>query len=56
MNSLPFKFWLVLVSLATFTSNLSAADQVADTVSVPEPSAALLGGLCGVIFLLWRKK
>ncbi|MCX8239497.1 MAG: hypothetical protein QNK82_05200 [Akkermansiaceae bacterium] len=56
MNSFTLKFWLALGSLVTLTNNLSAAEQVADASSIPEPSAALLGGLCGVIFLLWRKK
>lgn len=37
-------------------SSLLAADQAVDTTSVPEPSAILIGGLCGIFFLLWRRK
>jgi len=50
------KFWLFPGSLAVLTNTLSAAEQVADTTAVPEPSAAILGALCGIIFLLWRRK
>ena len=45
-----------LIALAATTSALSAAEESADVASVPEPSVAVLGGLCGIIFLLWRKK
>jgi hypothetical protein len=37
-------------------SSLLAADQAVDTTPVPEPSAILIGGLCGIFFLLWRRK
>jgi ABC-type multidrug transport system permease subunit len=37
-------------------SSLSAAVESTDAASIPEPSVALLGGLCGIFFLLWRKK
>jgi len=56
MNVFAQKFWLFLGSLAILTNTLSAAEEVADTTAVPEPSAAILGGLCGIIFLLWRRK
>jgi hypothetical protein len=50
-----------VLSLATALSlglagSLCAAEEAAKAVSIPEPSMALLGGLCGIFFLLWRKK
>jgi len=45
-----------IIAFAATTSALSAAQEGSDAASVPEPSVAVLGGLCGIIFLLWRKK
>ncbi|MDA7881239.1 hypothetical protein N9A94_02950 [Akkermansiaceae bacterium] len=45
-----------LAALAATTGVLRAAEESADAANVPEPSVAVLGGLCGIIFLLWRKK
>lgn len=33
-----------------------ATDEAPDAVAVPEPSALVLAGLCGLLFLLWRNK
>ena len=41
--------------LAAFTQ-LSHAAPSHEVTTVPEPSAAIMGGICGIIFLLWRKK
>lgn len=50
----------VLSSVTTLSlglaTSLSAAEESANTAAIPEPSIALLGGLCGIFFLLWRKK
>lgn len=56
MNVLVPKLFSVIASLGAATGALSAAEQDADVASIPEPSVAVLGGLCGIIFLLWRKK
>jgi hypothetical protein len=32
------------------------ADEASDSVAVPEPSALVFGGLCGLLFLFWRSK
>ena len=32
------------------------AEESVDPVAVPEPSALVLGGLCGLLFLFWRSK
>ncbi|MDG1671352.1 MAG: hypothetical protein P8H96_10815 [Akkermansiaceae bacterium] len=45
-----------IVALTATTCVLSAAEETPEVSSVPEPSVAVLGGLCGIIFLLWRKK
>ena len=55
MNFLSSKFYLI-VALAATTCALSASEESSEVSSVPEPSVAVLGGLCGIIFLLWRKK
>ena len=36
--------------------NLGAAEEVSTAAPIPEPSIAVLGALCGIFFLLWRKK
>jgi len=50
------KIRITLSCLVVSGSNLLAADQATETTSVPEPSAILIGGLCGIFFLLWRRK
>ena len=55
MNCLSSRFYLI-VALAATTCALSASEEGSEVSSVPEPSVAVLGGLCGIIFLLWRKK
>jgi hypothetical protein len=56
MSSNASKIWITLGCLAASGSRLLAAEQAAETTSVPEPSAVLIGGLCGILFLLWRRK
>ncbi len=56
MNFTLSKLYSIVASLAATTCVLGAAEESADVASVPEPSVAVLGGLCGIIFLLWRKK
>lgn len=55
MKFLSSRFYLI-VALAATTCALSASEETPGVASVPEPSVAVLGGLCGIIFLLWRKK
>jgi hypothetical protein len=50
------KIWITLSCFVASGSSHLAADQAAETTSVPEPSAILIGGLCGIFFLLWRRK
>jgi hypothetical protein len=56
MNRSASRIWISLGCLAASGSSLLAAEQGAETTSVPEPSAVLIGGLCGILFLLWRRK
>ncbi|MDA7613162.1 hypothetical protein N8598_02570 [Akkermansiaceae bacterium] len=44
------KIWITLSCFVASGSSLLAADQAAETTSVPEPSAILIGGLCGIFF------
>lgn len=55
MKFSPSRLYSIFVLAAT-TCALSAAEETPEVSSVPEPSVAVLGGLCGIIFLLWRKK
>ena len=55
MKFLPSRLYSIVALVAT-TCALSAAEETPEVASVPEPSVAVLGGLCGIIFLLWRKK
>ncbi|MDB4740234.1 hypothetical protein OAF87_00260 [Akkermansiaceae bacterium] len=48
--------FLIIGSLLAASPQLHAATPGSEATSVPEPSAAILGGICGIIFLLWRKK
>ena len=56
MNNFTLKFWLVLGSMAALINPLYAAQEAVDAAPVPEPSVAVLGGLCGILFLFWRRK
>jgi hypothetical protein len=56
MNRSLSKIRTTLSCFVASGSSLLAADQAVDTTPVPEPSAILIGGLCGIFFLLWRRK
>jgi hypothetical protein len=56
MNRSLSKIRTTLSCFVVSGSSLLAADQAVDTTPVPEPSAILIGGLCGIFFLLWRRK
>lgn len=56
MSKTALKIWIPLSCFAASASSLLAAEEAAETTSVPEPSAVLIGGLCGIFFLLWRRK
>ena len=56
MNGWVTKKLMVLGCLAASTTGLFGAEGSGEPVAVPEPSAVLIGGLCGIIFLLWRRK
>lgn len=47
---------MVLSCFAASTTALLGAEGDVEPSAVPEPSAVLIGGLCGIIFLLWRRK
>lgn len=47
---------LVCLLTVLFSGLALGADEVPETAAVPEPSALLLGGLCGLLFLFWRRK
>ncbi|MGC6465487.1 MAG: hypothetical protein ACON38_14480 [Akkermansiaceae bacterium] len=46
----------MVLLIAGISPVLRAAEESGETSSIPEPSVAMLGGLCGIFFLLWRKK
>ena len=55
------KFPLILASFVASSAHVLAAEAVEaipaeDAAAVPEPSVALIGGLCGILFLFWRRK
>ncbi len=52
------KMMAVLVGLSVFTTSVHAVEPSLseDAATIPEPSVALIGGLCGIIFLFWRRK
>jgi len=55
--NLPIKVLFLVATLSLgLVGSASAAGVSVDAASIPEPSVALLGGLCGIFFLLWRKK
>jgi len=56
MNTLFHKSLLIAGSLMACTASLWGADAPADAAPVPEPSVTLIGGLCGILFLFWRRK
>lgn len=57
MENFSYKFLLIFIFLLGSTlSSLAEGDSVSSTLAVPEPSVSMLAGLCGIIFLLWRKK
>lgn len=57
MENFSYKFLLAFIFLLGSTlSSLAESGSVASTSAVPEPSISMLAGLCGIIFLLWRKK
>lgn len=56
MNCFLKVFSLVTTFSLGLAGSLFAAVEPVEVASVPEPSVALLGGLCGILFLLWRKK
>ena len=57
MENFSYKFLLIFIFLLGSTlSSLAEGDSVSSTLAVPEPSVSMLAGLCGLIFLLWRKK
>ena len=48
---------LCLSFLALLTPALAQGEgAVTDATAVPEPSSAILAGVCGILFLLWRRK
>ncbi|YCM42092.1 hypothetical protein V2O64_12345 [Verrucomicrobiaceae bacterium 227] len=56
MNFLVKASILITTLSVGLSGTLRAAEESTKASSVPEPSIALLGGLCGIFFLLWRKK
>ena len=56
MKKSASKIRMTVGCLVVSGSSLLAAEQAAETTSVPEPSAILIAGLCGIFFLLWRRK
>jgi len=49
-------FLLPLVAGILIISSASAEEIESQSTSVPEPSVAVLGGICGLLFLIWRRK
>jgi hypothetical protein len=47
---------MVSSCLGALTTSLFGAEGKVEPSAVPEPSAVLIGGLCGILFLLWRRK
>ncbi|MDB4434428.1 hypothetical protein N9142_04755 [Akkermansiaceae bacterium] len=47
--------FLIIGSLMAASTQLHTATPGLEATSVPEPSAAILGGICGIIFLLWHR-
>ena len=55
MNSRCCLSLVCLMSLGV-SGLVMGADEASDAAAVPEPSAFVLAGLCGLLFLLWRNK
>lgn len=49
-------FLLLTFSFLAMAGRALADDAAGETAAVPEPSAMLIGGLCGILFLFWRSK
>ena len=62
LNMLPPRMNFSKIFLSKLTALISSstyaqgAEVVEASASVPEPSIAILGGICGILFLIWRKK
>lgn len=46
----------VAAGLLVLSGTAWGAEDAAEVSAVPEPSALLLAGLCGLLFLFWRRK
>lgn len=56
VRRMNFLFPILFALLCLFPAGAYGSGDDLAAASVPEPSVALIGGLCGIIFLLWRKK
>jgi len=56
MTLFHYKNYLQLTLGILLTSTALGADVAEAGTAVPEPSIAILGGLCGLLFLIWRRK
>ncbi|MDB4301896.1 hypothetical protein N9902_03470, partial [Akkermansiaceae bacterium] len=54
LPSFLMKF-LIIGSLLAASTQLHTATLGSEATSVPESSAAILGGICGIISLLWHR-
>ncbi|MGJ8695614.1 MAG: hypothetical protein ACSHYF_04805 [Verrucomicrobiaceae bacterium] len=47
---------IIPVLAVMLAAPMFVVETVQDAASIPEPSTAMFSGICGVFFLLWRKK
>lgn len=55
MRSISYAF-IKATLFVSLISQSAGAEVSQSAATVPEPSVAVLGGICGLLFLIWRKK